>query len=150
MSSRPFEPGLFLRIHILAQLVGDLLEREFRNAGLSSADFALASTLRLMQPATPTALSAQLGTAPTTLSAAIQRLEQRGHLQRLPNPADGRSVLVELTPAGVEWVESAFPPFRAARDRLTGELEQSWEDAGQELATLEDALRRALAKTPVS
>lgn len=150
MSSRPFEPGLFLRIHILAQLVGNLLDREFRRAGVSAADFALASTLRIMQPATPTALAAQLGMAPTTLSAALRRLERRGHLRRLPNPEDGRSVLVELTPAGEGVVLAAFPPFRAARERLAGELDQTWEAAGQQLASLEDALRRALEKTPVS
>lgn len=150
VSSRPFEPGLFLRIHILAQLVGDLLDREFRRAGLSTADFALASSLRIMQPATPTALAAQLGTAPTTLSAAMQRLERRGYLRRLPNPEDGRSVLVELTVAGDEWVTSAYPPFRAARERLEHELGTTWEEAGAGLAALEDALRRALEKTPVS
>jgi DNA-binding MarR family transcriptional regulator len=150
VSSRPFEPGLFLRIYILAQLVGDLLDREFRRAGVPAADFALASTLRIMQPATPTALAAQLGMAPTTLSAALRRLERRGHLRRLPNPDDRRSVLVELTPAGENVVLAAFPPFRAARERLVGELDQTWEAAGQQLTPLEDALRRALEKAPVS
>ena len=150
MSSRPFEPGLFLRVYILGQLVGELLDSEFRRAGVSTTDFAVSSTLRLMQPATPTSLAAQLGMAPTTLSAAIRRLERRGRLRRLPNPDDGRSVLVELTAAGEDEVEAAFPAFRAARERLTGELAQSWEAAGEQLATLEDALRRALARTPVS
>ena len=150
MSTRSFEPGLFLRIYILGQLVGDLLEREFRRVGASTTDFALTSTLRLMQPATPTALAAQLGMPPTTLSAAIRRLERRGQLRRLPNPEDGRSVLVELTRAGEDAVTAAFPAFRAARERLAGELDQTWEAAGEQLATLEEALRRALAATAVS
>ena len=144
MSTPSFEPGLFLRIYILGQLVGDLLEREFRHLGLSSTDFALTSSIRIMQPVTPTALAAQLGLAPTTLSAAIQRLERRGQVRRAPNPQDRRSVLLELTAAGDEAVAAAYPAFSAARERLAAQLDSDWETAGQELRGLEAALRRAL------
>jgi DNA-binding MarR family transcriptional regulator len=150
MPTQSFEPGLFLRVFILGQLVGDLLESEFRAAGHSTADFALRSTIRIMQPVTPTNLAAQLGMRPTTLSAAIRRLERGGSLRRVPNPADGRSVLLELTPTGEEAVLAAFPAFRAARDRLTAELGVDWEAAGEELAGLEHALRRALVGSPIS
>jgi DNA-binding MarR family transcriptional regulator len=148
--SASFEPGLFLRVYILGQLVGDLLDREFDRIGASSRDFAITSTVRIMQPVTPTALATKLGMPPTTLSAAIRRLERRGALRRLPNPEDGRSSLLELTPAGEETVTAAFPAFAAARARVTEELGGRWEEAARDLASLEDALRRALASSTVS
>ena len=42
----------------------------------------------------------ELGVAPTTLSAMIDRLVQKGQVRRVPHPDDGRSYLLELTPQG--------------------------------------------------
>jgi DNA-binding MarR family transcriptional regulator len=140
-----FEPGLLLRVFITSQLTGDLLEQEFSAAGLSRKDFAITSSLRLMQPTTPTALAEQLGMPLTTMSAAIRRIERRGHLHRVPNPADRRSHLLELTSAGREAVEGAFPAFDAALGRLRAALGDDWDGVAASLARLEGALRLAVA-----
>jgi DNA-binding MarR family transcriptional regulator len=110
----------------------------------------VSSTVRLLQPITPTSLAAKLGLAPTTLSAAIRRLERRGLLRRAPNPDDGRSYLLELTAKGDDEVARAFPAFAAARELLTAELDQPWMDTARQLGELEDAVRAALAKTTIS
>jgi len=51
---------------------------------------------------------------PTTLSSALTRLDQQGHLARQPNPADGRSRLISLTAAGQQATEDCFPAFGSA------------------------------------
>jgi MarR family transcriptional regulator, organic hydroperoxide resistance regulator len=45
-------------------------------------------------------LAAATGTRPTTLTSVLDRLERRRLLSRELDPADRRSFLVELTPAG--------------------------------------------------
>lgn len=42
---------------------------------------------------------------PASVTNAVHRLEQAGLVERRQNPADGRSVLAEITPAGRELVE---------------------------------------------
>jgi DNA-binding MarR family transcriptional regulator len=37
----------------------------------------------------------------------LQRLEAQGWVTRAPNPADARSLLVQLSPAGLELIERA-------------------------------------------
>jgi DNA-binding MarR family transcriptional regulator len=146
----PFEPGLLLRVWITAQLVEELLDDEFRRHGLSQHDFAVSSSLRLLQPVTPTALAAALGVPPTTLSAALARLERRGHLVRTANPEDGRSHLLELTPDGLAAVEAALPAFRGALERLREQLGERRDEVAELLGVLDEALRAALASPAIS
>ena len=44
---------------------------------------------------TPTELATVLGLAPTTCSDRVQELVDNGHVERVPNPADGRWVEFE-------------------------------------------------------
>jgi DNA-binding MarR family transcriptional regulator len=59
----------------------------------------------------------------TTASDVVRRLEQRGHVRRLPNPEDGRSFLFELTPAGDREWRRGFGALRRIDDRLARELD---------------------------
>jgi DNA-binding MarR family transcriptional regulator len=58
-----------------------------------------------------------MGVPPTTLADAVRRLDERGEIERLPNPADGRSHLLTLSPAGRERVEAAAPAVWSGRRR---------------------------------
>jgi len=49
-----------------------------------------------------TALGPQMGMEATSLSRTLKSMEEKGLIERRPNPADGRSVLVFLTPFGIE------------------------------------------------
>lgn len=51
-------------------------------------------------------------------SRVIDRIEQAGHCRRIPNPNDGRSALLLLTPAGRAKVDEAIPIFEAELARL--------------------------------
>ena len=49
-----------------------------------------------------TALGPKLGMEPTSLSRLLNSMEEKKMIERLANPADGRCVLIFLTPFGKE------------------------------------------------
>ncbi|HAT65568.1 MarR family transcriptional regulator [Aureisphaera sp. CAU 1614] len=52
-----------------------------------------------------TSLGPKMGMEATSLSRTLKNMEERGLIERKPNPADGRSVLIHLTPFGKEMRE---------------------------------------------
>ena len=49
-----------------------------------------------------TALGPRMGMEATSLSRTLKTMEERGLIERKPNPADGRGVLIHLTAFGIE------------------------------------------------
>lgn len=49
-----------------------------------------------------TALGPKMGMEATSLSRTLKTMEEKGLIERKPNPADGRGVLIHLTPFGKE------------------------------------------------
>jgi|GEM_PF-6449443 len=115
--------GPFLLVFALGQQLSTLLQQAMAGAPLPPNEFAVYSALRLMQPTTPTQLAGTLGMRPTTLSSLLVRMSRSGHLHRRRNPADGRSVILTLSPSGVRVTEGCFAAFgmaiEAFRQRLT-------------------------------
>ena len=56
------------------------------------------------------------------VTAETGRLARRGLVAKRPNPEDGRSVLVSLTPKGEKALEAALPHIRAVNDVFFGKL----------------------------
>ncbi len=54
-----------------------------------------------------TALGPKMGMMATSLSRILKSMEEKGVIYRKPHPQDGRSVLICLTPFGVEKREDA-------------------------------------------
>lgn len=52
-----------------------------------------------------TALGPKMGMEATSLSRTLKSMEQKGLIERKPNPEDGRGVLIHLTPFGKEMRE---------------------------------------------
>ena len=52
----------------------------------------------------------------------VDRLAARGYVERLPDPADRRGVLVRLTPEGKAAVDGAFEELLAAEQALLADL----------------------------
>lgn len=52
-----------------------------------------------------TALGPRIGMEATSLSRTLKNMEEKGLIERKPNPLDGRGVLVYLTPFGKEMRE---------------------------------------------
>jgi DNA-binding MarR family transcriptional regulator len=132
---------LWTAAHMAERLVAEHMQR----AGLSDEQFALLSRIALDAPVTPTALAAEMGVPLTTLADAVRRLDERGEIERLPNPEDGRSHLLTLSPVGRDRVEAAAPAVWSALEELRSHLGVPVEEVEGALEELHRSLREATA-----
>ena len=126
-------------------LVGVLVDEELEKLGVPKNLFSFSGWVTTLQPVTPSALAAETGLPPTTIRDYIRRLVERGDVRRIPNPADGRSYHLVLTPKGQRVANRGWPAVLAAYARLARHLERP---AAEHLAAsreLREALKRALA-----
>jgi DNA-binding MarR family transcriptional regulator len=100
-----------------------LVDRELAAGGVVSDGYAALSIVGVRGSVRLTELADELGMPLTTASDVVRRLEQRGHVRRLPNPEDGRSFLFELTPAGDREWRRGFGALRRIDERLARELD---------------------------
>ncbi|HEY7178316.1 MAG TPA: MarR family transcriptional regulator [Gaiella sp.] len=115
--------SLLLLVVAANQRMVQLVERELTADGVAAADYALLSLVGARGPSRLTEVAGELGMPLTTTSDAVRRLESRGYARRVPNPEDGRSVLVELTDEGdAEW-RRGWPALRRINEQLREELE---------------------------
>ena len=87
----------------------------------------------------PGQLLAQTLVTSGTMTNRIDRLEERGLVRRRPDPADARSVRVQLTAAGRRRVDGALQDLVAREDAILGTLD------GAERGALAGLLRRVVA-----
>jgi DNA-binding MarR family transcriptional regulator len=134
--------AVFSRISRLSRHL-DLARREaFTASGIESWEFDVLAALR--RAGAPYELSpgrllrATLVTS-GTMTNRVDRLAERGYVERHPDPADRRGVLVRLTPEGRAAVDAAFTALIDAEKALLAELPPAQQ---KELAGL---LRRLLA-----
>jgi len=84
----------------------------FAAHGTTAARFDLLDALaKTGGRARPADLRAQLQLPAQTLTGVIDQLETSGLVARSPNPADRRSVIVQITPRGRAAVENICPPL---------------------------------------
>ena len=99
--------GLFNEIGIINQLVTTEFQRVLPH-GLTNAQFTVLNhCVRLGDNKTPARLAAAFQVTRGTLTSTLQRLEAKGFIDLVPDPKDGRSKRVLLTPTGREAREDA-------------------------------------------
>lgn len=137
-------PNLLLQTYILGQLVGGLLAEEMADGELVPSEYAVQSVIGAFGPIMPSELAQMLGMPPTTLSAHLRRFFERGHLDRTPNPRDGRSYLVTLSKKGRAAVEEGHAALNRTLADVHAELEPGAADAVTDaLVEYERVLRAA-------
>lgn len=104
--------------------------------GLEGSGLAVLMHLTTAGPMRTSALAERLGLDPSTTSRHVAALERSGHVERVPDPDDGRAWLVQASPAGV----SAFEDTRALRNALVARVLEDWSAA--DVAALADSLTR--------
>jgi DNA-binding MarR family transcriptional regulator len=145
--------SILLELSTVAGLIRTLVDQAL--AGLDAKDDFLTYTLlAVFGEANPTQMALHEGVALTTVSDRLNRLVQRGHAERVPNPADGRSSLFRLTDEGWSAFREAQPRFREALMSFDSRLDMPLEDIRRAIESVERALRDELAtlnekKTPV-
>ena len=85
-----------------------------RDHGLHAPDFRAVAFVRQTPGVTPRGLAEYLALSLSATTAMLDRLVAAGYVLRLPNPDDGRSFRLEVTPKGAEAVEDAAELYRAA------------------------------------
>ncbi|MDQ2838968.1 MAG: MarR family winged helix-turn-helix transcriptional regulator [Actinomycetota bacterium] len=142
--------GPFLLLFALAQQQSNLLQQAMAGAPLPPTEFAVYSALRLMQPTTPTQLAGTLGMKASTLSSMLVRMARNGHLKRRRNPADGRSVVLSLSPAGIRATEACFETFSVAIEAFRRNLDLDEADLLRHLEAMSSALGAATTELSAS
>jgi len=95
--------------------------------GLSGPQYVLLMAITRRQGEdglTGSALAAYLRVTNAFVAAESRVLTERGFIDKRPNPRDGRSVLIVLTPKGRRLIERVAPRIQAVNDRLFGCLDR--------------------------
>ena len=98
------------RLKRCAALLQRKLDKKFSEFGMTNWEFDVLATLRRSGAPyclAPTALFAALMITSGTMTHRLQRLEAAGWVERIPNRTDARSMLVQLTPAGLDLIDRA-------------------------------------------
>jgi len=146
--ARPEEMSLLFDVWLLMHLVSGMLDGALEGTGLSGDDFGLYSLLRVFGPATPTQIARWTGMRPTTVSAALRRMSAREHSETAPNPADRRSYLVSLSPAGAAAHLSAARVFLPELGRVAEAVAPGESELRLSLQGLDRALRDVAGLDP--
>lgn len=127
-----------------------LIAEALAETDLPPEDYPVYVYIGVEGPLTPTELARALGMPLSTVLFRMRRLQRRGHAERIPNPEDGRSYLLRLTPSGERLLAFARPLFRAralaveARlgDERVAALREALDELGRAIEReLDDALR---------
>ena len=117
--------AVIARLSRLCRIIDAELAATFAEHGLDGPDFAALVTLRrLDQPGgvTQRQLMRELNLSSGTVSVRVERLADRGLVNRATNPADRRNSLITLTQAGRALFDAVTPDHMATETRLLSAL----------------------------
>jgi len=138
--------SLLFQIFRTSELNAKLVSRALAPIGVRGDDFAVYSYL-FYGPMTLTELADGTGMPLTTVSGYVKRFEQKGHVGREPNLADGRSQLLSLTASGRDWLLGAVEIFSETTSRLNAVLDAEGVDPDElmdQLAQVQELVQRTL------
>jgi DNA-binding MarR family transcriptional regulator len=140
--------------HITGRIVrlASLFQQEFERSkvrtlglhGLKENDFGVLSPLRRAgEPfeLTPTELAHHRMITSGGMTAALDRLEQKGMIVRVPNPSDRRGSLVRLTERGREVIDASMEVHAEVEHKLIASLSE------HDASDLQRILRQLLIAT---
>src|SRR5437867_4757762 len=113
-SDRITAPRLWLVIFKSYRVLSLLAERSIANTGLCLTDFAALEALLHKGPLTISEIQDKVRLASGSMTAAVDRLEKLGLVERKASPSDRRARVVHLTAEGKRLAASSFQ--RHAKD----------------------------------
>jgi DNA-binding MarR family transcriptional regulator len=137
--------GRIVRLAVLFQAEFERIKgAAFEQHGLKETDFGVLSPLRRAgEPfeLTPTELARHRMITSGGMTAALDRLEDKGMIVRVPNPNDRRGSLVRLTDRGREVIDASMELHAEVEQQLVAALNE------QDAADLQRILRKLLIAT---
>ncbi len=137
--------GLLFQIFRTSQIAGKLVDAALEGTGVGGADYAVYSYI-LHGPMTLTELAEGTGMPLTTAAGYVKRFEDRGHVVRTPNPADGRSFLIELSPDAHVWLQGVIKKFTDTIEFLDAVFDEEGIDSTELVAQL-DLVQRLIERS---
>lgn len=134
--------GLIGHVTLASRLLTRAMEATIAEQGLSMAGFDVLATLRRSgEPYTlsPSDLIDNTMVTSGTMTHRVDQLVKAGLVERVQNPDDGRSVLIQLSKRGIKVVEQTLAAHLATMEELTAGLTDA--DANR----LEKLLRKLIA-----
>jgi MarR family 2-MHQ and catechol resistance regulon transcriptional repressor len=107
-SSRVDAPGLWIVLMRCHHALSKIAERSIEDTGLGLTDFATLEALLHKGPQTITEIQSRVLLASGSMTAAVDRLEEKGLIRRTSAPGDRRVKILKLTPAGKRIAEAAY------------------------------------------
>ena len=89
--------------------------------GSMTIGFALLS-LNPKEPIPSTSLGPKMGMESTSLSRTLKFMEEESLIERLPNPDDGRGILIKLTKRGIDYRNYAKDQVMKFNNTIIGDL----------------------------
>jgi DNA-binding MarR family transcriptional regulator len=131
------------RVLRLARYLENRREEQLGQYGLTVPDFDVLATMRRQAGDRTINIrelqrSMMLSSGGTT--KRLDRLEKAGHIERLPDPADRRGVLIRLTSDGLALIDDILPAVTHAENDVVSNAV----DSDEERASVADVLRRLL------
>ncbi len=100
-----------------------LAENHIHSLGIGFSDFGILETLLHKGPLPVNTIGTGLGLTSGSITAAIDRLEKKGLVERRLDSHDRRARVVHLTEAGRELITCAFADHADAMERATAGLD---------------------------
>jgi DNA-binding MarR family transcriptional regulator len=139
-------PTILFDVFWTQQKRKQLIETALTGLELPADDYPIYVLIGAEGPWTPTGLAERLMMPLSTVIFRFKRVEARGHAERVPNPDDGRSFLMQLTPEGRRLLGRARPAFRAYAEAVEARLgAEQLEGLKTGLSTLRQAIDDELA-----
>lgn len=110
------KPGHLIRR--AQQIAAAIFIEECRDLDLTPVQYAALVAVRDLPGIDATRLSEVIAYDRSTLGGVIDRLEEKGWLQRRPSPADKRVKLLYPTDPGTRLLADAEPHVRRAQERI--------------------------------
>lgn len=139
--------SVLFEVHAAAQAVGALVGEALRTAPLTPSEHAHYSVLYDEGPRTPTELARRCGMPLTSMMHAVRALLAKGHATRVPDPTDGRSYRLALTPQGYAAHAATSQAFNAAERRFSRALSLPPSQVREVLQAVGAAAEQAQAPT---
>ena len=118
MSKRTIEQEIRYTWLLISKMYNEEAEKF---GGSMTVGFALLS-LNPKEPIPSTSLGPKMGMESTSLSRTLKFMEKENLIERLPNPDDGRGVLVKLTKRGIDYRNYAKDQVMKFNKTIIGDL----------------------------
>lgn len=124
---------LFVVLSRAARAVSDRIAEDIRSYGLNPTEFAVLELLYHKGGHPIQLIGKKVLIASSSITYVVDKLENKGYVQRVASPEDRRVILANLTSSGTSLMDRIFPGHAKSINRV---MESITKDEKQELTKL--------------